>query len=149
MILIGSLKKLINNDVFEKSADFPWARFSDFIISKDGEIVEAAVLSSISLVPVPYVVRFCDFDKIDLKNAVLKEGVKPFSPLAYYGNPLFIKNIKRHRITREKKVYKVCDVSFDVNRGEVVDYIAASYTFGKKVFFDSKSADVKAFILTL
>lgn len=133
-VLIKNLKKLINRTVYENAAEYPWARFKDFIISADGKSIEKIVIASESLIPIPYAVKISDFETIGEKKSVLRSGVKPV-PLRYdKTNPYVVSNIKKYIFKNGDIRRKILDMSFDTEVGEIVDFIIASSPFGKKTF---------------
>jgi len=141
LILIKSLKKLINKTVYENAAEYPWAKFKDFIISEDGKHVKSVVIMSESLIPVPYTVRICDFAAIGDKKAILKPQVKPTVLKIEKEKPYMISNIKKHRFKKDGHSRKIFDVNFDTEAGEIVDFIITPFPTGRKMFISPDSND--------
>lgn len=132
--MIKSLKKLINKTVYENAAEYPWAKFKDFILSEDGRCVEKVLIISESLIPVPYTVRVCDFETIGDKKAMLKPDVKPVACRVDKANPYSVSNLKKYRFEKEGQRRKIFDVSFDTEAGEIIDFIITPSPIGKKAF---------------
>ncbi len=136
MILIENLKKYINSGVYEENAEYPWAKIKDFIISKDGKNIAAAEITTVSLIPVPYIVMFEDFKILDRRRSVLKPGVKPkLKGSGEYGT-YFLSQLGKVHLGGEMKRAKIRDASFVVEVGEIVDYIAVSNIIGSKSYLD-------------
>lgn len=143
--MIKSMKKLINKTIYESSAEYPWARFKDFILSEDGMYVEKALIISESLIPVPYTVSFCDFKSIGDKNAVLKEGVKPHAERTDENNPYRLSNLRKYKFLKDGHRQRFFDISFDTEAGEVVDFIIISPNTltGRKIFLSPDQEELK------
>ena len=132
--MTGSMKKLINNDVYEKNADRPWAKFRDFIFTDDGMAVRLAVLSTVSIIPILYTVDFNAFECI-FGRAVLKEGTKPVALKPQYDELKSFEKIKKKKMFPEGKVSKLLDVYFDTEIGEITDFVTVgSFYLGKRIY---------------
>lgn len=132
--MIKSSKKLINKTVYENAAEYPWARFKDFILSEDGRYIEKVLIISESLIPVPYTVSLSDFESIGDKRAVLRPEVKPVACRIERENPCFFSNLKKHRLKKDGRRQKISDISFDTEAGEIIDFIITPLPAGKKDF---------------
>ena len=139
--MIKSLKKLINKTVYENAAEYPWAKFKDFIISEDGKHVDSVVIISESLIPVPYTVKICDFAAIGDKKAILKPEVRPTVSKIKKENPYMVSNLKKHRFKKDGHYKKIFDLNFDTEAGEIVDFIITPFPTGKKTFISPDSDD--------
>ena len=128
--MIESLKKFVNSAVYEKGAEYPWAKIKDFIISKDGKTVAAAQVATQSLVPLFYIVKFCDFEKIGKKYCILKEGAKPVVSKNNEKENCFFSKTKDFHLEQGLKKLKIRDAEFMVEAGEIVDFVAVSGIVG-------------------
>ena len=113
IILKRSSRRLINKMVYENSAEYPWAKFKDFIFSEDGKYIEKVLLVTESLIPVPYVVEFSDFQNIGDKRAVLRPGIKPSPGKIEKESPFLFSNLKKQKVKRNGHTEKFFDVNFD------------------------------------
>ena len=134
IILKRSSRRLINKMVYENSAEYPWAKFKDFIFSEDGKYIEKVLLVTESLIPVPYVVEFSDFQNIGDKRAVLRPETKPSSGKIEKESPFLFSNLKKKKIERNGHREKFFDVSFDTEAGEIIDFIMTPSFMGRKTF---------------
>lgn len=140
--MIENLKKYVKSEVYEENAEYPWAQIKDFVISENGENIVAAKLQTISLIPVPYVVKFEDFKVFGRKKCVLKQGSKP-SPAG--GEKLgiyFFSQLKGIYFGEKHKRFKLKDADFMVEVGEIVDYIAKKPIIGEKVYINSSDLKI-------
>ncbi len=137
--MTGSMKKLINKDVYEKNADRPWAKFRDFIFTDDGMAVRLAVLSTVSIIPILYTVDFDAFECI-LDKAVLKEGTKPVALKPHYDELKSFGKIKKKKMFPEGKVSRLLDVYFDAEFGEITDFVTVGSFFIKKRLYSPDEA---------
>lgn len=140
MLLAESVKNLINEEVYEKGASRPWAKIKDFIFSSDGKTVRTVLLSTLSLIPILYKAELNDFESI-CGEIVLKDGVKLKPVESRYENPKSFMKIKKMEITSGGKPYKIRDIHFNSEIGEIIDFVATRRPFGKKMYVDSSDKD--------
>ena len=127
--------------VYENSAEYPWAKFKDFIFSEDGKYIKKVLLVTESLIPVPYVVEFSDFQCIGDKNAVLRPEIKP-SPGKIEKESLFLfSNLKKQKVKRNGHMEKFFDVNFDTEAGEIIDFIMIPSFMGRKTFISPGNSE--------
>ena len=135
-----SIKNLINKEVYEKGASRPWAKIKDFVFSPDGKSVQTVLLSSLSLIPILYKTKLDDFESI-CKDIVLKDGVKPKPLESHYENPKSFTKVKKLKVTSGGKPYRIRDIHFNSEIGEIIDFVATRRPFGRKLLFDSQGKD--------
>jgi len=140
-----SIKKLINKEIYEKDAQMPWAKFKDFILSADGKNIRCAVISSVSLIPILYIVEFDDFESIS-GVAVLKEGVRPRAVMPRFENEGSFEKIRKKEFFSEGKRFKIRDAYFDTEFGEVTDFVAKKRPVGRKIYFSPESDELSEII---
>ncbi len=137
-----SIKKLINKEVYEKNAIRPWAKIADFVFSEDGKWVESAILSTVSLIPIFYMVRISDLEKSG-ESIFIKEGVKPCVIENKYDYPLEYGKLRKKHFYSMGKRLKIRDVCFDSEIGEITDFIAAPLPVGRKTYFQPESEEIE------
>lgn len=140
-----SIKKLINKEVYEKNAIRPWAKIADFVFSEDGKMVEFAILSTVSLIPVFYEVGILDFKKSG-DRLLLKEGVKPKAIDNKKHHSLEFGMLKNKAFYSTGKRLKIRDVCYDTEIGEITDFIAAPLPVGRKTYFQPESEEIEILI---
>ncbi len=140
-----SIKKLINKEVYEKNAIRPWAKIADFVFSEDGKMVESAILSTVSLIPVFYKVGIMDLEKSG-DSIFLKEGVKPRAIDNKKHYPLEFGTLRKKPFYFTGKRLKIRDVCFDAEIGEITDFIAAPLPVGRKTYFQPESEEIEMLI---
>lgn len=140
-----SIKKLINKEVYEINAIRPWAKIVDFIFSENGKMVEFAILSTVSLIPVHYKVSISDLKKSG-ENIFLKEGVKPRAIDNKKHYPLEFGILRKKPFYFTGKRLKIRDVCYDAEIGEITDFIAAPLPVGRKTYFQPGSEEIEILI---
>lgn len=132
-----SLKKYINAFVYEENAEYPLAKIKDFVISSDGKNICAAEISTQSLVPVSYMVKFEDIKKLEKNRCVLKEGTKPLPKPERLKEGYYFSGIKKLRSKGEGIIKpKIRDAEFMTEAGEIIDFVAAAGLWGRKIYLD-------------
>ena len=143
--MIESIKKLMNKEVYEKNALRPWAKITDFVFSADGKMVESAILTSLSLIPIMYVVSLEDLKK-NGDILVLKDGIKPRAIEKEYNYPVEFGKLKKRPFYSMGKRLKIRDVCFDAELGEITDFIASPLPVGRKTYFQPESEEIEKII---
>lgn len=132
-----SLKNYINAAVYEENAEYPLAKIKDFVISSDGKNVCAAEISTQSLVPVSYMVKFEDIKKLEKNRCILKEGTKPQPIPKQLKEGYYFSGIKKLQPKGGGIIKpKIRDAEFMTEAGEIVDFVAAAGFWGHKMYLN-------------
>lgn len=144
--MIQSVKKLKNVFIYENSASYPWARLKDLILCEDGKTIEKILIASESIIPVFYVVSFSDLEVISKEKIVLKQKTVPTPCRAQNNGKISFLNLRKTKIVEAGRKKKLTDVNFDVEIGEISDFIFSDFPIGKKHYSSPEDSMVKNLI---
>ena len=150
MVLIKSINKFKNVLVYENSAGYPWTRLKDFVLEEDGKKIKSLLIVSESIIPVSYLVPFSDLEKFLETKIILKSKAvsKPYNN-KIADESISLLSLKKEKIVEGGRKKKLSDICFDIEAGEIEDFVFTDFPIGKKHYFSPEDACIKELIAKL
>ena len=138
------LKELKNVNVYYQNQEQPFAKLYGVVVNKDTKKIIAYKIKNLSLIPISGYFIADDIFWVDKRKMVLKNNVNP-KQFAYEKQNLNNIEVVDVHCMVCKQNYRIKDVCFDFEIGEMTEIIMSKTPISSKIKVDAKNVLLEKF----